>query len=208
MQFWYLSLLVEIQHLDSHTLWPVMSMLPVVSLVLPLCSGCDLATLPPSLLVETSLWGLHHPTLSPSTHCASPTLDSIPARLLLEVTLGQPQSWWRIFQVGNWAHCTSLSLIGCFKIWSNRKMTGKCVSLFFEIGSTVHNSNSQLLASYYYCLQAQHSLRLILHKIYWSDMFMHIRSPNLTCLKFQFWGVRQAGSWGVKWGSVNMLHTS
>jgi len=28
-------------------------------------------------------------------------------------------------------------------------MTGKCVSLFFEIESNVHNSNSQLLASFY-----------------------------------------------------------
>ena len=114
VQYWCLSLLVEIQHLDSHTLWHVMSVLPVLSLVPPLCSGWDLAALVLSLLVETSLWGLHHPTLSSSTHCGSPMLDSTPARLLLEVTLGQLQLWW-IFQVCNWPHCTSLSLIGYFR---------------------------------------------------------------------------------------------
>jgi len=99
MQYWCLLLLVEIQHLDSHTLWHVMSVLPVESLVTSLCSGWVLAALPPLLLVETSLWAVPHPTLSSSTHCVSPMLDSTPARLLLEVTLGQPQSWWRIFQV-------------------------------------------------------------------------------------------------------------
>ena len=110
VQYWYLSLLVEIQLLDSHTLWPVMSVLPVVSLVPPLCSGWDLAALVLSLLVETSLWAVHHPTLSPSTHYVHLMLDSTPAMLLLEVTVGQPQSWWT-FQVGNWTHYTSCGYV-------------------------------------------------------------------------------------------------
>ena len=86
-QWWCLSLLVEIPLLDSHTLWPVMSMLPVESLVPPLCSGWVLAALHPFLLVETSLWAVHHPTLSPSAHCVSPTLDDTLAGLLLVMTL-------------------------------------------------------------------------------------------------------------------------
>ena len=74
------SLWDKIQHLDSSTFWHVMSVLPVESLVLPLCSGWVLVAPPPSLLVETSLWGVHHPTSSPSTHYASPMLDSTPVR--------------------------------------------------------------------------------------------------------------------------------
>ena len=168
-----------------------MSVLPVESLVLLLCSGWDLAALLPLLLVETSQWAVHHPTPSPSTHCASPMVDSTPAGLLLEVTMGQLQSWW-IFQVGNWAHCTSLSLISCFKIWSNRKMTGKCVFLFFEIGSTVHNSNSQLLTSTTFS-QAYSSQNIL-------EWHVYAYNPNFTRLNFQFWGVRQAGSWGCQVG--------
>jgi len=34
------------------------------------------------LQVEISLWVIHHPTTSPSTHCASPKMDGTPARPL------------------------------------------------------------------------------------------------------------------------------
>ena len=101
------SLWNKILLLDSHTLWHVMSVLPVESLVLPLCSGWGQAVLPPLLLVETSLWAVHHPTPSPSTHYTSLMLDSTPARPLLEVTTGQPQSWWKVCIFGRaWASPT------------------------------------------------------------------------------------------------------
>ena len=96
LQYWCLSLLVEIQLLDINTHWHVMSVLPVESLVPPVCSGWDLVALPLLLLVETLLWAVHHPTLSPSTHCASPILDGTLAKLLLVLTLEQPHSWWTL----------------------------------------------------------------------------------------------------------------
>ena len=106
VQCWSLSLLVEIQHLDSHTLWHVMSVLPV-ALASLLWNGWDLAALLPLLLVETLLWAVCHPIPSSSTHYASPMLDSTPVVLLLERTLEQTCLWW-IFQVCNWAHYTTL----------------------------------------------------------------------------------------------------
>ena len=115
-QCWCLSLLVEILLLDSHTLSHAMSVLPV-ALVPLLCSGWVLAALPPLLLVETSLWAVHHPTLSPSTHCVYPMLDSTPVGLLLGVTLGQTLLWW-IFQVCSSVHCTPLSATTDFKLQS------------------------------------------------------------------------------------------
>jgi len=63
----------------------------------PLYSGGG-HTLTPLLLVETSLWAVHHPTPSPSTHCDSPMMDSTPARLLFGILQPHHQlhSLWQV----------------------------------------------------------------------------------------------------------------
>ena len=72
----------QTRQLDSPTLSSVMLLPRKVSLGSPLCSGWGQVARTPLLQVETSLWILHHPTPSPSTHCASPKMDSTPARPL------------------------------------------------------------------------------------------------------------------------------
>ena len=75
----------QTQQLASPTPSPALLLPREDSLGHPLYSGGGRVALIPLLLVETSLWTVHHPTPSPSTHYASLMMDSTPARPLLGI---------------------------------------------------------------------------------------------------------------------------
>ena len=65
------------------------------------------------LLVETSLWAVHHPITSPSTHYDSPIMDSTPAWPLLGILLAHHQLRLRLQVIDSYIKAEHSILVKC-----------------------------------------------------------------------------------------------